>query len=139
VKNEVNIKTASGRVGSLRERDCYVVTLTDYLNNIGKYNDSYCVIKTGKDNDIYDLVLRNRVYGVVTGNGYITWIDEEKSRVDYISKVRTHFPELFPQKKEEPVLVRETAQEEVSLEELLAIGDKMFKDALKEIDNIVSA
>lgn len=137
----MKIKTASGRIGTLRERDCYVVTLTDYLNNISKYNDSYCVVKTGKDNDIYDLVLRNRVCGVVTDGGYINWIDEEKSRVDYYSKVRAHFPELFPQKKkkEEKAPVREAAQEEVSLEELLAIGDKMFKDALKEIDKIVSA
>lgn len=137
----MKIKTANGRIGTLRERDCYVVTLTDYLNNISKYNDSYCVIKTGKDNNIYDLVLKNRIYGVVTDGGYINWIDEEKSRVDYISKVMAYFPELFPQKKkeEEETPVREVVQEEVSLEELLAIGDKMFKDALKEIDKIVSA
>ena len=73
------------------------------------------------------MVLEGSIVGTVMESGNITWASGN-------SKVR-----FFSKKKIAEKVRDYKTQEEINLENLLAIGDKMFKDAVKEIDKIVSA
>ena len=123
----MKISESYGKVGTVKGIDCCVISVDDYFNNIDIYDGVYAIIKTGNDNGIYDMVLKGNVVGTVMESGNITWASGN-------SKVR-----FFNKKKIVEKVSDYKTQEEINLENLLAIGDKMFKDAVKEIDKIVSA
>ena len=131
----MKISESYGKVGTVKGIDCCVISIDDYFNNIDIYNGVYAIIKTGRDNGIYDMVLNDVVVGTVVESGNITWASGN-NKVRFSKKTKKFSFAKEEEKKEKEAVV---VEEEINLDKLLAIGDKMFKDMVKEIDKIVGA
>lgn len=114
-------------IGKVRDRDVYVFDAERYESEALQeaYSDEFIIVKQPDDNGMYDLVLNGRIEGTVLNDGRINW-----GREPYMMYSRKY------QKVKKPV-----KREEVVEDQLLALldeTDKMFRDILKEVDNLVS-
>ena len=129
----MNIKSVKNGscIGKLRDRDVYVFDANRYENEALQeaYNDEFIIVRQPDDNDIYDLVLNGRIEGAVLNDGRINW-----GREPYMMYSRKYQKPKKPVKREEVV-------EEIPVEDqLLALldeTDRMFRNVLREVDNLV--
>ena len=122
---------SSSCIGKVRDRDVYVFDKSFYETLQEEYSDNYIVVRQSEDNGMYDLVLNGRIEGTVLNDGRINW-----GREPYMMYSRKY------QKVKKPVKREEKEEKVIPVEDqLLALldeTDKMFRDILKEVDNIVS-
>ena len=121
-------------IGRVRDRDVYVFDAERYESEALQeaYSDEFIIVRQPDDNGMYDLVLNGRIEGTVLNDGRINW-----GREPYM---------MYSRKYQKPVK-REVEVEEkvafcmdvdVALAASLDETDKMFRDILKEVDNLVS-
>ena len=135
----MNIKSVKNGscIGKLRDRDVYVFDANRYENEALQeaYNDEFIIVRQPDDNDIYDLVLNGRIEGAVLNDGRINWGREPY--IMYSRKYQKPKKSIKREKEEEVAVVKEIAVEDQLLA-LLDETDKMFRNILKEVDNLVS-
>lgn len=123
----------SSCIGRVRDRDVYVFDAEQYECEALEeaYSDEFIIVRQPDDNGIYDLVLNGRIEGTVLNDGRINW-----GREPYMMYSRKY------QKVKKPVKREVEAVKEIPVEDqLLALldeTDKMFKNILKEVDDLVS-
>ena len=119
-------------IGRVRDRDVYVLDANryEYESTQEAYSDEFIIVRQPDDNGMYDLVLNGRIEGTVLNDGRINW-----GREPYM---------MYSRKYQKPVKKREEKEEvvkEIPVEDqLLALldeTDKMFRDILKEVDDLV--
>ena len=119
-------------IGKVRDRDVYVLDANRYEceSTQEAYSDEFIIVRQPDDNGMYDLVLNGRIEGTVLNDGRINW-----GREPYMMYSRKY------QKVKKPVKREVEAVKEIPVEDqLLALldeTDKMFRDILKEVDNLV--
>ena len=124
---------SSSCIGKVRDRDVYVFDAERYeCESIQEaYSDEFIIVRQPDDNGMYDLVLNGRIEGTVLNDGRINW-----GREPYMMYSRKY------QKPKKPVKREVEAVKEIPVEDqLLALldeTDKMFRDILKEVDDLVS-
>ena len=122
---------SSSCIGKVRDRDVYVFDAERYeCESIQEaYSDEFIIVRQPDDNGMYDLVLNGRIEGTVLNDGRINW-----GREPYMMYSRKYQKVKKPVKREEVV-------EEIPVEDQLLVlldeTDKMFRDILKEVDNLV--
>jgi hypothetical protein len=119
---------SSSCIGKIRGRDVYVFDAERYESEALKeaYSDEFIIVRQPDDNGMYDLVLNGRIEGTVLNDGRINW-----GREPYMMYSRKYQKPKNPVKREE---------EEVVEDQLLALldeTDRMFREVLKEVDNLV--
>ena len=119
-------------IGRVRGIDVYVFDAERYESEALQeaYSDELIIVRQLDDNGMYDLVLNGRIEGTVLNDGRINW-----GRAPYMMYSRKY---QKPVKKREEVAV--TVEEIPVEDQLLALldeTDKMFKNILKEVDNLV--
>ena len=123
---------SSSCIGKLRDRDVYVLDAERYeCESIQEaYSDEFIIVRQPDDNGMYDLVLNGRIEGTVLNDGRINW-----GREPYMMYSRKY------QKPKKPVKREEEAVKEIPVEDQLLVlldeTDRMFKNILKEVDNLV--
>ena len=123
---------SSSCIGKVRDRDVYVFDAERYeCESIQEaYSDEFIIVRQPDDNGMYDLVLNGRIEGTVLNDGRINW-----GREPYMMYSRKY------QKVKKPVKREEKEEKVIPVEDqLLALldeTDKMFRDILKEVDNLV--
>lgn len=117
-------------IGRVRGIDVYVFDKSFYETLQEEYSDNYIVVRQPDDNGMYDLVLNGRIEGTVLNDGRINW-----GRAPYTMYSRKYQKPKKPVKREE--VVKEIPVENQLLA-LLDETDKMFRDILKEVDDLVS-
>ena len=118
-------------IGRVRGIDVYVFDAERYESEALQeaYSDEFIIVRQPDDNGMYDLVLNGRIEGTVLNDGRINW-----GREPYM---------MYSRKYQKPVKKREEKEvvEEIPVEDqLLALldeTDKMFRDILKEVDDLV--
>ena len=122
---------SSSCIGKVRDREVYVFDAERYeCESIQEaYSDEFIIVRQPDDNGMYDLVLNGRIEGTVLNDGRINW-----GREPYMMYSRKYQKVKKPVKREEVV-------EEIPVEDQLLVlldeTDKMFRDILKEVDNLV--
>lgn len=121
-------------IGRVSDRDVYVLDKSFYETLQEEYSDNYIVVRQPDDNGMYDLVLNGKIEGTVLNDGRINW-----GREPYMMYSRKY------QKPKKPVVRKEEEEKVVfcmdvdaALAASLDETDKMFRDILKEVDNLVS-
>lgn len=122
----------SSCIGKVRDRDVYVFDAERYENEALQeaYSDEFIIVRQPDDGATapsYDLVLNGRIEGTVLNDGRINW-----EREPYMMYSRKY------QKPKKPV--KREMKEKVVKDQLLALldeTDKMFKNILKEVDDLV--
>ena len=117
-------------IGKLRDRDVYVFDAEKYERESVQeaYSDEFIIVRQLDDNDIYDLVLNGRIEGAVLNDGRINW-----GREPYMMYSRKYQkPKKAIKREEEEVIAVED-----QLLALLDETDRMFREVLKEVDNLV--
>ena len=124
---------SSSCIGKVRDRDVYVFDAERYeCESIQEaYSDEFIIVRQPDDNGMYDLVLNGRIEGTVLNDGRINW-----GREPYMMYSRKYQKPKKAVKREEEI-VKEIPVEDQLLA-LLDETDKMFKNILKEVDNLVS-
>ena len=122
-------------IGRVRDRDVYVLDKRFYETLQEEYSDNYIVVRQPDDNGMYDLVLNGRIEGTVLNDGRINW-----GREPYMMYSRKYQKVKKPVKRE--VEVEEKVAFCMDVDAALAASldetDKMFRDILKEVDDLVS-
>lgn len=135
----MNIKSIKNGscIGKVRDRDVYVFDAERYeCEGIQEaYSDNYIVVRQSDDNGMYDLVLNGRIEGTVLNDGRINWGREPYMM--YFRKYQKPKKPVKREKEEEVAAVKEIPVEDQLLA-LLDETDKMFRNILKEVDNLVS-
>ena len=132
----MDIKSVSNGscIGRVRDRDVYVFDAERYECEALEeaYSDEFIIVRQPDDNGMYDLVLNGRIEGTVLNDGRINW-----GREPYMMYSRKYQKPKKPVKRK----IEEEAVKEIPVEDqLLALldeTDKMFKNILKEVDNLV--
>ena len=120
-------------IGRVRNIDVYVFDAERYESEALQeaYSDEFIIVRQPDDNGMYDLVLNGRIEGTVLNDGRINW-----GREPYMMYSRKY------QKVKKPVKREVEAVKEIPVEDQLLVlldeTDKMFKNILKEVDNLVS-
>ena len=120
-------------IGKVRDRDVYIFDAEKYENEALQriYSDDFIIVRQPDDNGMYDLVLNGRIEGTVLNDGRINW-----GREPYMMYSRKY------QKPKKPIKREVEEKVEIPVEDQLLVlldeTDKMFKDILKEVDNLVS-
>ena len=127
----------SSCVGKVRDRDVYVFDAERYESEALQeaYSDEFIIVRQPDDNGMYDLVLNGRIEGTVLNDGRINW-----GREPYMMYSRKYQKPKKPVKREEVTAAAVTVEEIPVEDQLLALldeTDKMFKNILKEVDNLV--
>ena len=133
----MNIKSVNNGscIGKVRGIDVYVFDAERFERESVQeaYSDEFIIVRQLDDNGMYDLVLNGRIEGTVLNDGRINW-----GREPYIMYSRKY------QKTKKPAIKREEKEKEVKeipvedqLLVLLDETDKMFKNILKEVDDLV--
>ena len=124
---------SSSCIGKVRDRDVYVFDANRYECEALEeaYSDEFIIVRQPDDNGMYDLVLNGRIEGTVLNDGRINW-----GREPYMMYSRKYQKPKKPVKREEEEKVKEIPVEDQLLA-LLDETDKMFRDILKEVDNLV--
>ena len=126
---------SSSCIGKVRNRDVYVFDAERYESEALQeaYSDEFIIVRQPDDNGMYDLVLNGRIEGTVLNDGRINW-----GREPYMMYSRKY------QKVKKPVVRKEEEEKVVfcmdvdaALAASLDETDKMFRDILKEVDNLV--
>jgi hypothetical protein len=123
-------------IGRVRNIDVYVFDAERYeCESIQEaYSDEFIIVRQPDDNGMYDLVLNGRIEGTVLNDVRINW-----GREPYMMYSRKYQKPKKPVKREEK---EEEVIKDIPVEDqLLALldeTDKMFKNILKEVDNLVS-
>ena len=123
---------SSSCIGKVRDRDVYVFDAEKYEREGVQeaYSDEFIIVRQPDDNGMYDLVLNGRIEGTVLNDGRINW-----GREPYMMYSRKY------QKPKKPVKREEEEVKEIPVEDQLLVlldeTDKMFKNILKEVDNLV--
>jgi hypothetical protein len=133
----MNIKSVNNGscIGKVRDRDVYVFDAERYESEALQeaYSDEFIIVRQPDDNGMYDLVLNGRIEGTVLNDGRINW-----GREPYMMYSRKYQKPKKPVKREEK---EEEVIKDIPVEDqLLALldeTDKMFKNILKEVDNLV--
>ena len=98
------------------------------------YSDEFIIVRQPDDNGMYDLVLNGRIEGTVLNDGRINW-----GREPYMMYSRKYQKVKKPVKRE--VEVEEKVAFCMDVDAALAASldetDKMFKNILKEVDELV--
>ena len=125
---------SSSCIGKVRDRDVYVFDAERYeCESIQEaYSDEFIIVRQPDDNGMYDLVLNGRIEGTVLNDGRINW-----GREPYMMYSRKYQKVKKPVKREEVAVTVEEIPVEDQLLVLLDETDKMFRDILKEVDNLV--
>lgn len=124
-------------IGKVRDRDVYVFDAERYESEALQeaYSDEFIIVRQPDDNGMYDLVLNGRIEGTVLNDGRINW-----GREPYMMYSRKYQKPKKPVKRE--VEVEEKVAFCMDVDAALAASldetDKMFRDILKEVDNLVS-
>ena len=124
---------SSSCIGKVKNRDVYVFDAEKYEREGVQeaYSDEFIIVRQPDDNGMYDLVLNGRIEGTVLNDGRINW-----GREPYMMYSRKY------QKPKKPVKREEVEVEVIPVEDQLLVlldeTDKMFRDILKEVDNLVS-
>lgn len=124
---------SSSCIGKVRGIDVYVFDAEKYEREGFQeaYSDEFLIVRQPDDNGMYDLVLNGRIEGTVLNDGRINW-----GREPYMMYSRKY------QKPKKPVKREEEEVKEIPVEDQLLVlldeTDKMFRDILKEVDNLVS-
>ena len=123
-------------IGKVRDRDVYVFDAERYeCESIQEaYSDEFIIVRQPNDGATapsYDLVLNGRIEGTVLNDGRINW-----GREPYMMYSRK-YQKPIKRKVEKEEVVKEIPVEDQLLA-LLDETDKMFKNILKEVDNLVS-
>ena len=126
-------------IGRVKNRDVYVFDAKRYECEALEeaYADEFVIVRQPNDGATapsYDLVLNGRIEGTVSNDGRINW-----GREPYMMYSRKY------QKVKKPVVRKEEEEEKVvfcmdvdaALAASLDETDKMFKDILKEVDDLV--
>ena len=125
-------------IGRVRDRDVYVLDANRYEceSTQEAYSDEFIIVRQPNDGATapsYDLVLNGRIEGTVLNDGRINW-----GREPYIMYSRKY------QKVKKPVVRKEEEEKVVfcmdvdaALAASLDETDKMFKNILKEVNNLV--
>ena len=118
-------------IGKVRDRDVYVFDAERYESEALQeaYSDEFIIVRQPDDNGMYDLVLNGRIEGTVLNDGRINW-----GREPYMMYSRKY------QKPKKPVKREEVVKDMPVEDQLLALldeTDKMFKNILKEVDELV--
>ena len=124
---------SSSCIGKVRDRDVYVFDADKYESEALKeaYADEFIIVRQPDDNGMYDLVFNGRIEGTVLNDGRINWGREPYMM--YSRKYQKPKKAVKREKKEEV----EVIPVEDQLLALLDETDKMFKNILKEVDNLV--
>ena len=124
---------SSSCIGKVRDRDVYVFDADKYEREgiYEAYADEFIIVRQPDDNGMYDLVLNGRIEGTVLNDGRINWGREPYMM--YSRKYQKPKKAVKREKKEEV----EVIPVEDQLLALLDETDKMFKNILKEVDNLV--
>lgn len=129
---------SSSCIGKVRDRNVYVLDANRYeCESIQEaYSDEFIIVRQPNDGvtaPSYDLVLNGRIEGTVLNDGRINW-----GREPYMMYSRKY------QKVKKPVVRKEEEEKVVfcmdvdaALAASLDETDKMFRDILKEVDNLV--
>ena len=125
----------SSCIGKVRDRDVYVFDADKYEREgiYEAYADEFIIVRQPDDNGMYDLVLNGRIEGTVLNDGRINW-----GREPYMMYSRKYQKPKKPVKREEVAVTVKEIPVEDQLLALLDETDKMFRDILKEVDNLVS-
>ena len=123
-------------IGKVRDRNVCVLDAERYEHESVQeiYSDNYIIVRQPDDNGMYDLVLNGRIEGTVLNDGRINW-----GREPYMMYSRKYQKPKKAVKREE-VTAAVTVKEIPVEDQLLALldeTDKMFRDILKEVDNLV--
>ena len=123
---------SSSCIGKVRDRDVYDFDADKYEREgiYEAYADEFIIVRQPDDNGMYDLVLNGRIEGTVLNDGRINW-----GREPYMMYSRKYQKPKKPIKREEKEVVIPV---EDQLLALLDETDKMFKNILKEVDDLVS-
>ena len=121
-------------IGKVRDRDVYVLDANRYEceSTQEAYSDEFIIVRQPDDNGMYDLVLNGRIEGTVLNDGRINW-----GREPYMMYSRKYQKVKKPVKREVEVEVVKEIPVEDQLLALLDETDKMFRDILKEVDELV--
>ena len=123
-------------IGKVRDRDVYVFDAERYESEALQeaYSDEFIIVRQPDDNGMYDLVLNGRIEGTVLNDGRINW-----GREPYIMYSRKYQKPKKPVKREveEVEVVVKNIPVEDQLLVLLDETDRMFKNILKEVDELV--
>ena len=120
-------------IGRVRDRYVYILDANRYEceSTQEAYSDEFIIVRQPDDNGMYDLVLNGRIEGTVLNDGRINW-----GREPYMMYSRKYQKPVKRKRK-----VKEEAVKEIPVEDqLLALldeTDKMFRDILKEVDDLV--
>lgn len=125
---------SSSCIGKVRDRDVYVFDAERYeCEGVQEaYSDEFIIVRQPDDNGMYDLVLNGRIEGTVLNDGRINW-----GREPYVMYSRKYQKPKKPVKREVEVEVVKEIPVEDQLLALLDETDKMFKNILKEVDDLV--
>ena len=127
----------SSCIGKVRDRDVYVFDAERYECEALEeaYSNEFIIVRQPDDNGMYDLVLNGRIEGTVLNDGRINW-----GREPYMMYSRKYQKVKKPVKRE--IEVEEKVAFCMDVDAALAASldetDKMFKNILKEVDNLVS-
>ena len=131
----MNIKNVNNGscIGRVRGIDVYVLDAERYeCESVQEvYADNLIVVRQPDDNGMYDLVLNGRIEGTVLNDGKINW-----GRAPY-----TMYSRKYQKQKKSTTKKEEVVKEVLVEDQLLALldeTDKMFRNILKEADNLVS-
>lgn len=127
---------SSSCIGKIRGMDVYVFDAEKYEREgiYEAYADEFIIVRQPDDNGMYDLVLNGRIEGTVLNDGRINW-----GREPYMMYSRKYQkPKKAVKREEEEVTAAAVIPVEDQLLALLDETDKMFRDILKEVDNLVS-
>ena len=119
-------------IGRVRGIDVYVFDAERYESEALQeaYSDEFIIVRQPDDNGMYDLVLNGRIEGTVLNDGRIN-----RGREPYMMYSRK-YQKPIKRKVEKEEVVKEIPVEDQLLA-LLDETDKMFKNILKEVDNLV--
>ena len=126
-------------IGKVRDRDVYVLDAERYeCESIQEaYSDEFIIVRQPNDGAVapsYDLVLNGRIEGTVLNDGRINW-----GREPYMMYSRKYQKVKKPVKRE--IEVEEKVAFCMDVDAALAASldetDRMFKNILKEVDNLV--
>ena len=126
-------------IGKVRNRDVYVFDAKSYECEALEeaYSDEFIIVRQPNDGATapsYDLVLNGRIEGTVLNDGRINW-----GREPYMMYSRKYQKVKKPVKREVEVEEKVTFCMDVdaALAASLDETDKMFKNILKEVDELV--
>ena len=121
-------------IGRVRGIDVYVFDAERYeCEGVQEaYSDEFIIVRQPDDNGMYDLVLNGRIEGTVLNDGRINW-----GREPYMMYSRKYQKPKKPVKREEVAVTVKDIPVEDQLLALLDETDRMFKNILKEVDELV--